>query len=143
MQTIDDVYEEWLPLGIQLPFMTFVDFKIDSDGQFVVFLSRDNPSEFISKQDHVTVVFDRFPCAFNIVNETYRDRTITCLSEQGLIGKGSFFLSKQSNFLQNFHDEGGLLSFWIDFEHLLLVTNDVMIDFIIEHRPEVHLIKNA
>lgn len=143
MQTIDGVYEEWLPLGRQLPFMTFIDFKIESNGQFIILLKRYNPSEFISKEDHVIVVFDRFPAAFSIVNETYVDKTFSALNKQGLIGIGSFFLSKQSNFLQNFHDEGGPLSFWIDFKHLLLFTSDVIINFIIEHRPEVHLIKNA
>lgn len=134
------IYQEWFPLGKELPYLAFEKFEATQEYGFRIYLKRYNQSAFLEQNSRVIVDFDIFPISFRIVNESYKEKTLFELEQQGLLGKGSFFISTNSNFIKDFYEEAGSIYQDYQFEHLLILVNDELIDVVIAVKPKVYIV---
>jgi hypothetical protein len=134
-----ELYEEWFPLGEDLPSLDYVSIEIIRAGTMKLFFKKGykSNSSVIDSNDRVVVEFEFHPVSYRVGDESYRQRTLSALSEDS---KGSFFLSKQSIFLSDFYDDAGEIYENADFEHLLIVTLNDIFDFILDERPKVTIV---
>jgi hypothetical protein len=134
-----ELYEEWFPLGDDLPFLDYVAIEIIYAGTMNFFFKKNykSNSSIVNSSDRVVVEFELQPVSYRVGDESYRQRTLSALPEGS---KGSFFLSKQSIFLSDFYDDAGEVYKNADFEHLLIVTPNSMFDFILDERPKISIV---
>lgn len=55
------------------------------------------------------------------------------------LGVTSFWISNHSYFLNDFYADAGELYQDMEFEHLLIVTDDSIFDVILDERPKVYI----
>lgn len=134
----DDFYEEWSPLGDDLPMLDYVSMESIYAGTLKLFFKRKNISKYdaVNLNERVVVEFELQPISYRVGDESYRQRTIEALPTNR---KGSFFISNQSFFLRDFYSDAGEIYQDIEFEHLLIVTPNTIFDFILDERPKIYI----
>lgn len=133
-----DFYEEWSPLGDDLPLLDYVAMEVIYAGALRLFFKKTNksPDSTADLNEKIVVEFELQPISYRIGDESYRQRTLNALP---INRKGSFFISNQSFFLRDFYSDAGEIYQDIKFEHLLIVTPNTMFDFILDERPLIYI----
>jgi len=133
-----DFYEEWFPLGDDLPLLDYVSMESIYAGTLKFLFKRTKKSTYdaVNLNEKIVVEFELQPISYRVGDESYRQRTLDALP---INRKGSFFISNQSFFLRDFYSDAGEIYQDIKFEHLLIVTPNTMFDFILDERPQIYI----
>lgn len=133
-----DFYEEWFPLGDDLPLLDYVSMENIYAGTLKFLFKRTKKSIYdaVNLNEKIVVEFELQPISYRVGDESYRQRTLDALP---INRKGSFFISNQSFFLRDFYSDAGEIYQDIKFEHLLIVTPNTMFDFILDERPQIYI----
>lgn len=133
-----ELYRQWHPLDKHLPFLIYTGMISTHAGSLKLFFKapHENRRNFQEKTMKVTVEFEIQPISYKVSDESYRQRTLAMLPS---LGTNSFWISNHSYFLNNFYADAGELYQNIEFEHLLIVTDDTIFDIILDDRPKVYI----
>ena len=131
-------YKEWYPLDKHLPFLIYTGMTSTHAGPLKLFFkaSYKNRNNLNEETIKVTVEFEIQPVSYRVGDESYRQRTIAMLPSLGIT---SFWISNHSYFLNDFYSDAGELYQDIEFEHLLIVTDNTIFDVILDERPKVYI----
>ena len=131
-------YKEWYPLDEHLPFLIYTGMTSTYAGPLKLFFkaSYKNRNNLNEETIKVTVEFEIQPVSYRVGDDSYRQRTIAMLPSLGIT---SFWISNHSYFLNDFYSDAGELYQDIEFEHLLIVTDNTIFDVILDERPKVYI----
>ncbi|OTG90255.1 hypothetical protein B9T24_16445 [Acinetobacter sp. ANC 4654] len=133
-----DFYEEWFPLGDDLPLLDYVSMESIYAGKLKFLFKRTKKSTYdaVNLNEKIVVEFELQPISYRVSDESYRQRTLNALPTNR---NGSFFISNQSFFLRDFYSDAGEIYQDIECEHLLIVTPNTYFDFILDERPQIYI----
>ncbi|MEQ1298308.1 hypothetical protein ABLT94_10520 [Acinetobacter soli] len=133
-----ELYRKWYLLDKHLPFLIYTGMTSTHAGSLKLFFKAPHQSRntLHEKAMEVTVEFEIQPASYRVGDESYRQRTLAMLPTLGVT---SFWISNHSYFLNDFYADAGELYQDIEFEHLLIVTDDSIFDVILDERPKVYI----